>query len=112
MDENIKKLLALIEQNPGLPIVPMVDAEICGDDYGTYMGVWGAARVDEYIIAKGDGLVLLKSNDDVFDVLERVLPGEDFEALLEAEAECRSAYDALPWTKAIIVDIVTPEARL
>ncbi len=37
MNENVKKLLELVKANPDLPIVPMVDAEICGDDYGTYM---------------------------------------------------------------------------
>lgn len=111
MSENIKRLLALIEQNPDLPIVPMVDAEICGDDYGTYMAGWGSARVDEYIIAKGDDLVLFKSDDDVMDVLERVLSEDEFNALPDEDSECRPVYDALPWTKAIVVDIVTSPAE-
>lgn len=111
MSENIKRLLTLIEQNPDLPIVPMVDAEICGDDYGTYMGGWGAARVDEYIIAKGDDLVLLKSDDDVSGVLEHVLSEDEFKALPDEDEECRPVYDALPWIKAIMVDIVTSPAE-
>lgn len=111
MNENAKRLLALIEENPDLPIVPMVDAEICGDDYGTYMGGWGAARVDEYIITANDETVIFKSDDDVFDTLERCLTEAEFEALPEPEAECRPAYEALPWTKAIIVDIVTSPAE-
>ena len=46
MNENTKNLLELIQQNPDLPIVPMVDAEIVnGDDWGRWMGSFGAARV-------------------------------------------------------------------
>ena len=105
MTENVRNLIALIEAHPELPIVPMVDAEICGDDYGTYMGTWGASWVDEYLVA-GD-MVLFKSDDDVFDVLERVLSTSDFDSLPESEEECRPVYDALQWEKAIIVNIST-----
>lgn len=105
MNENVEKLLELVKANPDLPIVPMVDAEICGDDYGTYMGKWGGAKVDEYIIVRD--MVRFKSDDDVFDVLERALTGDEFEALPESEEDCRPFYDALPWKKAIIVDIVS-----
>lgn len=106
MSENVRNLLALIEAHPELPVVPMVDAEICGDDYGTYMGTWGSSRVDEYLIA-GD-LVLFKSDDDVIDVLERALNEDDFNGLPENDEECRPVYNALPWKKAIIVNITTP----
>lgn len=111
MNEKTARLLELVRENPELPIVPMVDAEICGDDYGTYMGGWGNARVDEYIIAKEDDLVLFKSDDDVMDVLERVLSEDEFNALPDEDDECRPAYDALPWTKVIVVDIVTSLAE-
>ena len=111
MNENTKNLLELIQQNPDLPIVPMVDAEIVnGDDWGRWMGSFGAARVDEYLIPPQDyEPVIFKSDDDVFDTLEKVLPGEEFDALPESEEECRKIYDALPWTKAIIVNIGLPD---
>lgn len=48
-----------------------------------------------------------KSWDDVFDTLEKYLTDEEFEKLPESESECRAHYDALPWTKAIIVYITT-----
>ena len=48
-----------------------------------------------------------KSWDDVFDTLEKYLTDEEFEKLPESESECRAHYDALPWTKAIIVYIAT-----
>ena len=33
----------------------------------------------------------------------------EFDALPESEEECRKIYDALPWTKAIIVNIGLPD---
>ncbi len=38
MTEKTKELLKLIEENPDLPIVPMVDAEVIGDDSGYWLG--------------------------------------------------------------------------
>ena len=50
MNEKITELLRLIKENPDLPILPMVDGEICaGDDYGYWSGSWGTARVDEFL---------------------------------------------------------------
>lgn len=111
MNERTKSLLELIQQNPDLPIVPMVDAEIVGgDDFGRWMGAWGYARVDEYLIPPQDyEPMLFKSDDDVFDVLEKCLPEAEFDALPENESECRPVYDALPWIKAILVDINLPD---
>ncbi len=104
MNESTMNLLRLIEQNPGLPVVPMVDGEIPGDDCGYWLAAWGHAAVDEYLIT--ESRMCFKSDDDVFDTLERCLSVEEFEALPEAESECRMYYDALPWKKAIIVYVV------
>ena len=109
--KNHDDLFKLMQENPDLPVVPMVDADIvAGDDYGRWMGSWGSASVDEYLIPPQDyEPVIFKSDDDVFDTLEKVLPGEEFDALPESEEECRKIYDALPWTKAIIVNIGLPD---
>lgn len=98
------ELIKVIKQNPDLPIVPMVDGGIPGDDSGYWLGVFGYAVVDEFVISRRD-MVLFKSDDDVFYTLERCLTDDEFEKLPETEEECRPFYDALPWTKAIIVYI-------
>ena len=103
--KNREQLLKLIQENPDMPIVPMVDGEIPGDDCGYWLGAWGSARIDEYLIPNNSEYMVLKSDDDVFDVLERHLSDEEFEKLPETESECRPIYDALPWTKAIVVKI-------
>lgn len=42
--------LKLIKKNPTLPIVPMVDNEIVGEDYGYWLGAFGSAEVGEYAL--------------------------------------------------------------
>ena len=103
---NREELFKLMQENPELPVVPMVNGEIPGDDCGYWLGSWGKAAVDEYLLA-GD-YFLFKSDDDVFDALERYLTDEEFDALPEKESECRPYYEKLPWQKAIIVYIELP----
>lgn len=106
--KNRDELFRLMKENPDLPVIPMVDGEICFDDYAYYLGVWGPVSVDEYLICKRYGYVAFKSDDDVFDVLEKYLTDEEFAKLPESENKCRPYYDNLPWIKAIIVKIITP----
>lgn len=107
--KNREELFRLMQENPDLPVVPMVDGEIVSDDCGHWLGSWGSAEVDEYFISERAERVFFKSDDDVFYVLERHLTDEEFEKLPETEEECRPFYDALPWTKAIIVYINLPD---
>lgn len=44
----ITEFIELVKANPDLPIIPMVDAEIVGDDYGWWLGEWGYSEVTEY----------------------------------------------------------------
>ncbi len=44
------ELLKLIQENPELPVVPMVAGEVVpNDEYGYWLGRWGKAKVDEYL---------------------------------------------------------------
>lgn len=104
-----EELFKLMQENPELPVVPMVDGEIPGDDSGYWLGAWGSARVDEYLFTHNHEWMVFKSDDDVFDVLERHLSDEEFEKLPEIEEECREVYNSLPWTKAIVVYITLPD---
>ena len=107
--KNREELFRLMRENPELPVVPMVDGEIAFDECGYWMGSWGKAALDEYLISERAERIFFKSDDDVFDVLERHLSDEEFEALPESEEDCRPYYDRLPWIKAIIVYINLPE---
>lgn len=111
ISENQTELFKLIQDNPDLPVMPMVDGEIvAGDDYGYWQGAWGTVRIDEYLKPKSEyDYIRFKSDDDVFDVLEHYLTDEEFEALPETEEECRPIYNALPWIKVIVVYITLPD---
>lgn len=95
MTKNIETLLRLVQENPDLPVVPMVEGSIAWDDSGYFMAAFGAAEVDEYIVSRQDDRIYFKSDDDVFDVLEHVLSDEEFNALPQTEAECRPYFEAL-----------------
>lgn len=103
--KNREELFKLMKEYPDLPVIPMVDGEIPGDDCGYWLGTWGEAQLDEYL--ETSDRFLFKSDDDVFDVLERFLSYDEFYQLPDVESECRKKYDALPWKKAIIVYIET-----
>ena len=102
-NKNIEELLRLIKENPDLPIVPMVNSGVVVDGWGYWPGTWGSAYIDEYIIIeKYDTPILFKSDNDVFDVLEKCMSDKEFGRFPDTENECR------PWTKAIIVYIDLP----
>ena len=47
---NTEKLLQLVQENPELPIVPMVDYEVVDDGYGWWVGSFGRCSVGEYAL--------------------------------------------------------------
>lgn len=48
MNDNIKILFELINENPELPIICMVDCEIIGDDYARWLAQIGWSEVGEF----------------------------------------------------------------
>ncbi len=107
---NRDELFKLMQENPELPVIPFADGQIPGDDSGYWLESWGMAYIDDYLLLRdGDDPVMLKSYDDMFDVLEKYLTKETFDALPKNESECEPIYDALPWVRAIIVYIDTPD---
>ncbi|MED3792405.1 hypothetical protein P4571_08110 [Niallia alba] len=113
---NITELLKLIDQNPELPIVPMVDGQLCGDDWSYYMGKWGQAEIDE--VYHEDERVYFKSSDEeeligergefIFDneYPSRKSLTDEEEKIVEKKAE--EYVESLPWKKVIVVSIELP----
>lgn len=105
--EKVEQLLKLIQENPDLEIMPMVDYEVaCSDEYRWWTGSWGEASIDEYW--KKDERIYFRSDDeeelidDVICELNNDLTGE------EAEEKAKEIVKGYDWTKAIIVRIETP----
>ena len=125
-------LLALVKDNPTLPIICMVDCDVVAEDIGRWLGVFGSVCVGEY--AEYDERVY----DDRDDFKERyydlndeeleerfgynpcitdyaVKVGrytkEEFEKNLEAEAKVNAYLEEVAereFTKAIIVNVDLP----
>jgi hypothetical protein len=105
------ELIQLIEANPDLPIIPMVDQEVVGEDVPTYwMGKWGKCEVTEYYL--GREYVHFRSDDEE-DVLNDMVGcrygydkhGRDIYGL--TDDEWNALYRSIPWVKCIAVYITT-----
>lgn len=106
MNKHTGELLKLIEENPELPIVPMVDSEIVADDdFNRWMGSFGSACIDEYIT--GGERVYFRDDDKAEKVIAEILGWDAYEVMTSEEA--KREYAKLPWIKAIIVNIDLPD---
>ena len=108
--KNREELFKLMQENPELPVVAMVDSEIVQDDgYSRWMGAWGSSSIEVYFI--GEERIHFREEDDFDEVEETLTDGQvcydDFEAMSDEEAV--GAYNSLPWIKAIVVNIDLPE---
>ena len=74
MDKNTKELLELIKENPDLPILPMVNYEVCGGDFAYWTGYFSRPVVDEFVFDEwyGDGCVRFKSDGDEDSIIEGI----------------------------------------
>lgn len=108
--KNRDELFRLMQENPDLPVVPMVDSDIVANGgYNRWVGSWGRSYIDEYV--EGEEYIHFREEDDWGEIEWALTDGfmdyETFEGLSDEEA--KSEYAALPWIKAIIVNIDLPE---
>ena len=103
---HLAQLLDLMKENPHLPIVPMVDAEVVADDmYAFWLGSWHSSSIDKYY--KGDERVYFYDERDMEDLLVETKGWDWLET--SSDEEDLEAYRSLPWVKCIVVYITTPE---
>lgn len=106
---NSGELLKLIRENPNLPVVPMVDYEVCGDDSCIWwLGRWLCCEITEYYL--GEERIHFKDDDEEFVLndLEGCRYGhtDDGRDIYElSDEEWDKLYQSIPWTKAIVVYI-------
>ena len=109
----IEDFIKLVQENPDLPIIPMVDSEVvCDDTYTYWMGGWGHSEVTEYYVGE-EGIHF--KDDDEEDVLKDMVgckyyctpDGRDITDL--SDEEWNALYQSIPWKKALVVYITTPD---
>lgn len=107
-----KELLKLLKENPNLPVYAYVDAEICGDDWGYWMGSFGRTEIKEFAIVKPWGY---NESDIVYDYelgdYEAYLYENKYTDLSDEDVEeaVQKELSSLQWKKAIFVYIEIPK---
>jgi hypothetical protein len=100
-----KELIRLIIENPELKIMPAV-AEDCICDFGRTIASVTEARIDEYVVDPYDNEICLFRSDSWKDRFEDEYYDHDPKDRLDIpDKEIEEAYNALPWTKVLILMI-------
>lgn len=107
--ENLNKLIALMQENPTLRVVPMVDSNIVGEDgFAWWLGSFGESEI-EYLWSDNER-VYFKSNDEE-DLVNSLLEDMDTEGILinlsddELLERAEHTIEKLDWEKVIAVQI-------
>ena len=106
-----EEFLKLVQENPTLPIVPMVEEDIVADDCSTWwLGEWGHCEINEYYV--GRERVHFKDDDQENVLCDMVgckysetKDGRDIYDLSDEEWD--KIFNSLEWIKAIVVYITT-----
>jgi len=111
--EYIKDFVKLIEENPDLPVLPMVDGDIIlGDDYQWWVASIGESYVDQYHIEDGRFYMYSKDFDDVVENYIESLENDDNYNVLPEDISWDDAVREVAnyeWVKAIMLKIDTPD---
>ena len=105
--ENVAILMKLIQDNPDLPILPMVATDcVLDDEYGYWMARWSKAKIDKY--HEHDGRVYMYSGD-LDEMVEDWIDNNwlDFEGASyeELQKKAEVAIRGYKWVDAIVVYI-------
>ena len=102
------KLAQLILAHPGLPVIPLVQSEVVGEDAAAFEGWIGcisAVKIKHYV-KNSIGDLMFDDPDDAADVVKKMLGWKAFSELREEEIQ--EEYSKLPWKEAIFVLIERP----
>ena len=110
--ETLKKLIQLIQENPDLPVIPLVHQDVyLGDDYAYSLGELVAPSIDEVLSGESDTFYIrseVRSKEDVlYDRTEYTEEWVDN----ATDAEIDQAFDSLPWKRVIIVYVDEGDGR-
>lgn len=112
MNENIKHLIQLMDENPDLPVIPMVGQDIVADCTGEWVAHFGKAEVKKMCIY-GEKVILREEKNAIKTVEALELEGLTVGRTIRESLEKLNGYlDELEWLEAIIVHIETPSAKI
>ena len=112
MNDNIKHLIQLMDENPDLPAIPMVGQDIVADCTGEWVAHFGKAEVKKMCIY-GEKVIFREEKNAI-----KTIEALELEGLTEGRAREESLdklngyLDELDWLEAIIVHIETPTVKI
>ena len=108
MNDNIKHLIQLMDENPDLPVIPMVGQDIVADCTGEWVAHFGKAEIKKMCIY-GEKVIFREDKNAIKTVEALELEGLTEGRAREESIEKLNGYlDELEWLEAIIVHIETP----
>ena len=112
MNDNIKHLIQLMDENPDLPVIPMVGQDIVADCTGEWVAHFGKAEVKKMCIY-GEKVIFREDKNAIKTVEALELEGLTEGRAREESIEKLNGYlDELEWLEAIIVHIETPIVKI
>ena len=112
MNDNIKHLIQLMDENPDLPVIPMVGQDIVADCTGEWVAHFGKAEIKKMCIY-GEKVIFREDKNAIKTVEALELEGLTEGRAREESIEKLNGYlDELEWLEAIIVHIETPIVKL
>lgn len=108
----VEAFARLMDENPDLDILCMVESEVvCGDEYNRWGAVIGGSRVDEvYIDGESIKYKSKHFSEMVKEEQDKLFTNNPKESLSEMQLEgllsaARSAVVDLPWRRVIVLNI-------
>ena len=112
MNDNIKHLIQLMDENPDLPVIPMVGQDIVADCTGEWVAHFGKAEIKKMCIY-GEKVIFREEKNAIKTVEALELEGLTEGRAREESIEKLNGYlDELEWLEAIIVHIETPIVKI
>lgn len=109
---NLKELLKLINENPELSVIPMVNNEVCGSDDGYWMASFGKCEIAECTHITMEERVRICFKNDIEEIknyfYQQIANNDDIEPAAKIKIVSEKL-QALEWTKIIIVYLELPE---
>jgi len=112
MNDNIKHLIQLMDENPDLPVIPMVGQDLVAVCRGEWVAHFGKAEIKKMCIY-GEKVIFREDKNAIKTVEALELEGLTEGRAREESIEKLNGYlDELEWLEAIIVHIETPTIEI
>ena len=106
------ELLELVKNNPELPVLAWVNAELCGDGFGYWLGKFKGASIKEYAEVEPFGYndMNMVFKDDTEDYYDYLINSEPYKKMTDYDANKQVTHliNNLDYKKAIFVYVDMP----